>query len=438
MRKLARVTCVALLVLWSAGCFVDRRGARSLGDAAVPDASGRADAGPGRDGGAGLDAGPAPDAAADGGLDGGFDGGRDAGADDGGLRMVQVTAGERHTCALRSDGVVFCWGDTNADQLGPGPTSSDGTFARAVTGLPGPAVRVAAGAEHTCAGLADGSVHCWGANASGQIGDGTDTDPHPMPGAAFDRAAAVGAGGEHTCLIDDGGRIGCWGANDHLQLGLTGEARSTPASLAFPPAGRVALALALGLDHTCALVDDGLVYCWGHGGDGRLGDAATEDRATPRAVDGLTGVTAVGGGDSHGCAVHAGSLSCWGLGSSGQLGNGATDSSGVPVPVSLPPEVEAVEVGGGIGHTCARTSTGDVHCWGTDSKKQLGGGGDRDVPGAALGGLPGPAEDLAVGGEHNCVVTRGEVWCWGRNHKDQLGTAGGDRGAPMAVPGLLP
>ena len=421
-----------LAVVLASGCFVDRTGLRAPDGGAPPPPP---DADVGTDGGGGgedaetpIDGGPPEDGALppdDGGVD----------PPDGGaaLRIVAVAAGGLHTLALRSDGVVFCWGHNNDGQCGVTPTDRISPTRVPLTGTP---IGIAAGDLFSCVLATDGAVsrvYCFGDNDNLQIATFPDTtDPHPTPHQSFSGAAvSVATGWDHACVTTTG-MILCWGDNEHRQLALPNPPGDygAPTTTGFPTTG-TATALALGAEHTCALLGSREVYCWGFNDVGQVGTSAGSDVMSPSRVA-LTNVAAIGAGAHHTCAIHGGMLSCWGRGDNGRLGNEDTSSSASPVPVAV---TNPIEVGGGARHTCARTGGGDIYCWGHDDKKQIGGGGDRDAPVRVT--AIANAADLAVGGEHNCVIVAGEVWCWGRNNKDQLGSGGGDTGVPQLVPGLL-
>jgi hypothetical protein len=148
---------------------------------------------------------------------------------------------------------------------------------------------LAGGADHTCAILDDGSVRCWGYNSNGQLGDGTNTDrntPTALSSWPSGRTAvAITAGSYHTCAILDDGSVRCWGSNSDGQLGDgTTTDRNTPTTLSGWPSGRTAVAISAGYYHTCAILDDGSVRCWGYNSDGQLGDGTTTSRNTPTAL----------------------------------------------------------------------------------------------------------------------------------------------------------
>jgi alpha-tubulin suppressor-like RCC1 family protein len=157
-----------------------------------------------------------------------------------------------------------------------------------VTGLGGRATALGAGDRHTCALLADGRVQCWGYNRAGQLGDGTTTQrstPTTVTGLGG-RATALAAGWSHTCALLADGRVQCWGNNSLGQLGDgTTTQRSTPTTVTG--LGGMATALAAGGEHTCALLEGGRVQCWGYNSAGQLGDGTTTSRSTPVTVVGL-------------------------------------------------------------------------------------------------------------------------------------------------------
>jgi hypothetical protein len=191
----------------------------------------------------GLDAGPPRDLGTDAGVrdagtDSGLDAGppRDLGTDGGMPRVTGLAAGGFHTCALLEDGRVQCWGWNVFGQLGDGTTMGRSTPVT-VTGLSGMATALEAGDRHTCALLEDGRVQCWGHNGLGQLGDGTTmhrSTPTTVTGLSG-MATALEAGGAHTCALLADGRVQCWGRNDDGQLGDGTAWRTTPVTVVGIP-----------------------------------------------------------------------------------------------------------------------------------------------------------------------------------------------------------
>ena len=244
---------------------------------------------------------------------------------------IAVSTGERHSCALTSGGGVKCWGYNFPGCLGDnsindrhkavvvttnggvkcwglnthgqlGNDKAAGTETRSmtpvdVTGLSSGVATISAGHDHTCAVLANGTAKCWGGNNSGQLGNdppATDWVSHDTPVAveSLSNAAAVAAGREHTCALLNDGSMKCWGYNAYGQLGKgsTGGSRETnylAASVSGIGSGSSTAAIAAGNNHSCAAFSDWSVKCWGYNSNGQLGDNSTDNRNTPVNVDGL-------------------------------------------------------------------------------------------------------------------------------------------------------
>ncbi|MBC8072139.1 MAG: DUF4215 domain-containing protein, partial [Deltaproteobacteria bacterium] len=192
--------------------------------------------------------------------------------------LVGISAGDSHTCAVDGDGAVWCWGSNNAGQLGTGDTVSVGGSetldALAPVDLPGAAVEVVTGYEHSCARLEDGKISCWGRGAEGQLGygrpDAIGDDESPADAGTVDLgglAIDIDTRHNHTCAVLDGGTVRCWGSNGNGQLGYgdtknVGE-RKTPAEIGDVMLDATAIAIETGTAFSCASIDDGSVRCWG-------------------------------------------------------------------------------------------------------------------------------------------------------------------------------
>jgi len=323
-----------------------------------------------------------------------------------------------HTCALKSDGTVWCWGDNEYGELGDGTTTERHTPVQ-VSGLTN-VVAVAPGSVHTCALKSDGTVWCWGDNYYGQLGDGTTTERHtPVQVSGLTNVVAVTVGSLHTCALKSDGTVWCWGFNGAGELGDgTTTDRHTPVQVSGLTN---VVAVTVGFVHTCALKSDGTVWCWGYNHHGELGDGTTTDRHTPVQVSGLTNVVAVEAGGGHSCALKSdGTVWCWGDNYYGQLGDGTTTDRHTPVQVSGLTNVVAVTAGSE--HSCALKSDGTVWCWGDNEYGELGDGTttERHTP-VQVSGLTNVVAVVA-GGLYSCALkSDGTVWCWGDNEYGQLG-----------------
>ena len=279
---------------------------------------------------------------------------------------VSISAGGSHTCAILDDNGVKCWGSNEHGQLGLGDESIRGGNANEMgTNLPKvslgtgrTAKAISAGGAHTCAIVDDDSVKCWGYNLFGALGLGGTSnrgdnanemgDKLPKVDLGTGRTAkAISAGNTYTCAILDDNSVKCWGYNVYGQLGLGDkngrgdEANEMGDKLPKVDlgTGRTAKAILAGGHHTCAILDDNSVKCWGDNLDGRLGlgdttnrgDAANEMGDKLLKVDLGTGRTAkaISARDYHTCAVlDDDSVKCWGANFGGQLGLGDTTARG--------------------------------------------------------------------------------------------------------------
>ncbi len=282
----------------------------------------------------------------------------DAGPPD--TRVVRaLAAGALHTCALMGDGTVQCWG--YAAMLGRRYTEyelatlTDGLAAIvAVPGLP-PVQAISAGTFHTCAiTVAEGAVWCWGSdNNERQLGD-PDLGP------------------ETFCTCSEA--CDCTGSVIRA---------------AIPPSELPAVSIAAGRSHSCAIVNDGSVWCWGRD-DARLGtradppaDAGAPSVGGPGRVVGVADAVAVAASEDATCAaLRDGRVLCWGLATHGQLGDGTTGGArAVPVPATLPADFVAIDIAGGSQHFCARAADRRAYCWGRTTDGEVG-DGSRNANGA--------------------------------------------------------
>ena len=241
-----------------------------------------------------------------------------------------LSSGKHHTCAILDNGSVSCWGEGSDGQLGNGATSDKSTpTLTSSLGTGRTAVALSSGAFHTCAILDNGAVSCWGYGNNGQLGNGGTSDkttPTLTSSLGTGRTAvALSSGGSHTCAILDNGAVSCWGGGYYGQLGNGGWSdKTTPTLTSSLGTGRTAVALSSGNYHTCVILDNGAVSCWGEGDYGRLGNGGTSDKTTPTLTSSLgTGRTAVAlsSGEYHTCAIlDNGAVSCWGDGAWGPIG----------------------------------------------------------------------------------------------------------------------
>jgi len=249
-----------------------------------------------------------------------------------------ISVGSLHTCALLSDGGVKCWG-----AAGPAGLIGDGDDAASCRLSPvsvlnvAMAQKISARNDHTCALLTGGSIKCWGGNHFGALGDGTYDTPRTTAVSVLEITGAkdIGTGYGYTCAILADDSIKCWGRNGYGELG---NGTTLNSNVPVPVLGiSGASSIALGLSHSHAVLEDGSAKSWGHNSvAGYLGDGTEIDRTTPVFVSGLSGATAISAGGVHTCALlFNGSIKCWGENPFGQLGDGTTMKSATPVSVTI-------------------------------------------------------------------------------------------------------
>ena len=355
-----------------------------------------------------------------------------------------LSVGDFHACAIVGDGSTRCWGSNSRGQLTVSGGSPGATTAVAIDGYDG-AVEVAAGGLSTCGRSSNGTVRCWGANGSGQLGDGTTTDrTRPVFVRNTDNTPLTGvvrlaAGFNHACALLSAGTVRCWGLNFAGQLGDgTTTSRSRPVFVRNTdntPLSGVTQIVA-GAISTCARLTTGQVRCWGDNSAGQLGDGTTTNRSRPvfvRNADNspLAGVGQVAAGGVTTCArMTNGQARCWGS-NGGRIGDGTTTNRTRPVFVRNAdgtPFSGVAQIATGVSQTCARLVSGQVRCWGSNAFGNLGdGAGPSDqltpvtvrIPGgAALSG----ATQISSGFFHTCVrLTNGQARCWGYNDVGEIG-----------------
>lgn len=178
-------------------------------------------------------------------------------------------------------------------------------------------------------------MKCWGYNAYNQLGDGT-TSPRSVPTSVSGLSSGVvsiSAGSYHSCAVTSAGGAKCWGYNGYGQLGDSSNSqRASPVDVTGLTTG--VFSVSTGGQHTCAVLSDRSMKCWGYNQFGQLGDGTTTTRNSPVSVLGLTNVAIAAGGAGHTCAVtSSGAAKCWGSNSEGRLGDGTGASRSAPVNV---------------------------------------------------------------------------------------------------------
>jgi len=326
-----------------------------------------------------------------------------------------------HTCVLYTDQSIRCTGQNSQGQVGNGTFTN--VFEPAVASGTVSPVSIGTGLEHTCTLVGDGRMQCWGTNYTGQLGDGTFGGFAMTPQFVHNMSSAIKAipGGFFTCAMMPDRTMQCWGRNQDGQLG-NGDS-TTDVGLPAPVLGLGAVSdFAAGGYHSCGLMADNTVRCWGRNVRGQVGDGTTDSPVTqPHQVSGMNAAVALSLGTYHSCALlQDASVQCWGENDQGQIGAPGLAFSSVPVTVNG--IANAVSVSSGFEHSCAVLSDGTVRCWGNNSFGQLGNGSTANsaTPVQAAGIVAPRAMALGIG--HTCaLMPDASVRCWGENDLGALG-----------------
>ena len=361
---------------------------------------------------------------------------------------ASISTGDNHTCVVLEDGTVRCWGGGSSGQLGDGSTTRNARSPVTVSGI-STAVSIAAGPFHTCAVLEDATVWCWGGNNRGQLGDGTTIQRNTpvqvlleFSGDTFlTSVAQVSAGQLHTCAVLDDGTARCWGENitgilgDSPTLNVLGNLN--PRSVAVLGVS-TATSISAGSNHTCVVLEDRTIQCWGLNTFGQLGEGTTNDLSAPSTtVSGISTAAQVSAKQTHTCAVLADeTVRCWGRNDNGQLGDGTF--VGKNTPVAVMGISTATQVSAGLIHTCAVLVDKTVQCWGNNFASQLGDGEPflQNTP-VAVQAID-TATQVSAGNDYTCSLLEDmTIRCWGGNVSGELGNGANlASSTPVVVLGL--
>lgn len=361
----------------------------------------------------------------------------------GGGQWIYVSAGWSHTCGIRTDNSLLCWGNNANGKTGLNTTSGNTLVPTAINGG-GTWIKVAVSETHSCGIRTDNTLWCWGNNANGRTGRNTAAGNTLVP-TQIDGSSTyidITAGQEHSCGIRTDGSLRCWGNNWVGMLGdNTQNQRLVPTAISG--GGTWKQVSASHGQHTCAVRTDDTVRCWGfnhegQGGNGlyeayNMAQVALADTSPYRQIS-------AGAPSSNGftCGIRMdGSLRCWGANRHGQLGNGTQSYINTPMPTNATGLWRQVATGD-AGSTCGIRMDSSLWCWGDNAGGQLGLGNNTArifTPTQVSGG--GQWLKVAVKQFVCGIKTDNTLWCWGSNLSGQLGrnTQYDSYNTPQAVVG---
>ena len=365
------------------------------------------------------------------------------------IKPRSLSAGGTHTCAIATNGDLYCWGSNYNGEIGFDSTQNVRYPTRVSGALKFTAVSTTNHATYAL--TEDGRLYCWGAipcDPNARIsrwdefmGPSVNTPRRVPTSRALEILGSAAATDKYqpVCAIGVGNVGYCWGSNRNGEIGIGGGVQDTVLVPDPPVVGNYSFAdisAGSGLPvrhtfdlggHACAITTAGVGYCWGHGRWGALGDGSGTESFVPRRVAGTHVFKSIAAGSDFSCGVTVGGEAyCWGRNNEGQLGT-ATDTclgqplhcSATPVAVSIGVVFESVS--GGRFFACGLASTGDVYCWGQ------GYGHTGSLFRSVRAHEPGGQRFLtvSVGGSHACATSaNGDIYCRGSNNLGQLGNGG--------------
>ncbi len=359
--------------------------------------------------------------------------------------LVEITAGNAHTCVRKRNGNVYCWGRDDLGQAGRSPNATCTSTPDNCVDRPSrvydygglaAATQIDAGDNHTCALDSAGKAYCWGSMSDGQVGAGyTGSVSEPLPVSGGLTFTSISAGTSDSCGTTADGLF-CWGFP--LPSGPQFQPSWLTPVRVYSATGLAPTGVSVGFGHVCAQWVSGSyreTNCWGRNWEGQTGSTPSPFTLLGQGPFGVPSdalrVTTQG---TFTCVDRPGpSVLCFGAGKDGQLGNGMAVNSFTPQQVGgatllgFPP-MALSGVSTGQFHACALDPAGAAYCWGNGNYGQLGNGLSArgagissSMPAAVVGGLTFKA--IAAGQRHTCAIgTDNRIYCWGSNYHGELGT----------------
>jgi alpha-tubulin suppressor-like RCC1 family protein len=312
--------------------------------------------------------------------------------------VVKVIIRGNNSCAIRSDGGLYCWGQNDLGQIGDGTTVDKDR----PTFVGNDYVHVDSGFGQSCGLKSDNTLYCWGSNFSGAVGDGTTTHKTSptLIGTDFSQTIVTGSS---SCGLKLDNTLYCWGKNDFGQLGDGTTVNKTIPTLIGSDFAQVKKST----EYSCGIKLDNSLYCWGKNDKGQLGDGTTVDKTSPTLID--TGFAQIETGTGSTCGIKLdNSLYCWGNNGNGRLGDGTTVDKTTPTLIGT----NFAKVSWINNSFCALKLDGGVYCWGENFHGQIGDGTtvDKSTPvlvGTGYEQLESPRTAFVCG-----IKTGGALYCW--------------------------
>ncbi len=355
---------------------------------------------------------------------------------DGMTSFSQVSTNTTLSCGIANTGNLYCWGAGDSGQIGNGTNDSVNVPTQVI--MPNGITSfnmVSANTNFSCAIANRGNIYCWGGAGAGQIGNGANAGVNIptsviMPNGV-ESFTKVSTNTQFSCAIANNGKVYCWGTGNHSQIGNGANTNvNTPTSVVMPSGVESFTAISTSGDFSCGIANTGSLYCWGYGPQGQLGTGNVPSANVPTSVtipNGVASFTVISTNANFSCAIaNTGTLYCWGKGTSGQIGNGSNSNVNVPTAVTMPNGVTSfTAVSTNINFSCALANTGKVYCWGLGTGGQIGNGADSNVNVPTAVTMPNSVTSftaVSTNSNFSCALANtNNIYCWGNGGAGQIG-----------------
>lgn len=348
--------------------------------------------------------------------------------------IKEIAIDNSSVCALLNSGSIKCWGANYSGQLGIG-TDFDAYSPTNVKNITN-ASQIAAGKKFFCALLKDGTVMCWGTNNYGQLGNGSTSSSNiPVKVSNITNATNIFVGPTNACATSSDGSLSCWGDNYSGQLGY-GSNNYMQTPIVVPNISNISKVI-LGNDTTCALLNDGTVKCLGRNNHGQLGNGTKNNSSVPTNVTGIDNAIAISSGYMFNCALlKDGTAKCWGYNIAKELGNGTQNDA--PLPASVVGVSNAISINSYNSTTCVTLNDGTAKCWGYNYYGQAGNGTEAYSSDPATVKNLNNVQQINRSDTFSCaLLSDSTIKCWGNNVSGQLGDGTTNKSLiPITVKGL--
>jgi alpha-tubulin suppressor-like RCC1 family protein len=338
-------------------------------------------------------------------------------------QWLQVAAGDNHTCGIKADHTLWCWGGNAYGQLGVGLGDTIERHSPIRIGISAAWTSVSVGTDYSCALQGSpGYRYCWGLNTDGQLGlgDTVNRTSPTHPPTETNSWVSLSVGATHSCGVLVGGSAVCWGLNASGELGVGSYTNQTTPTLVS--GGITWTVVTAGAEQTCGTDSANHRYCWGANRfhELGLGGSDTTTRTTPTML-GTIPYRSMSSGAYTSCAVDTSALlRCWGRNTYGQVGDGNSTPMSVPYLIGT---ATWTMVSSGRYHSCGVQTNAYLYCWGDNEAGQLGMTSAANLSTPTQIFMDSPSwSSVSAGGLHTCAIkTDQTLWCWGYNANGQLG-----------------